>query len=198
MLRTASIAILITIAILLSGGCERKAPTDKAKDATPQAATEQKHGPDDGHADHDHGEAGHDDHAGHDHGEANHDDHADHDHGEADHDGHGHGGPRHELGSNEIAGLTVKVVQFGTATSNIAELIFELDIRGEPAPTAVRLLVRAADGSESLKIKAGKGGNSKYDAHVGELPNKLGESSVLVVELETPSGTKELTFPLKT
>ncbi len=202
MLRIASITTLIGIAILLSSGCESKAPPDDTKDATAKAAAP-KHSPDDGH---DHGEAGHDDDDGHDHGEAGHDDDDGHDHGEAGHDddgpgqdsGHGHGGQRYELGSREIAGLTVKIVQFGAAADNVAELVFEIDVQGKTAPTAVRLLVRAADGAESLKTKANKVGDHEYDAHVGELPDKLGEGSVLVVEVETPSGTEKLTFPLKT
>ena len=217
MFRIASTTALIGIVLLLSSGCERKSPTGETKDATPQAAAA-KHSPDDGHnhaggmksdehAGHDHGEADHDDHAGHDHGEAGHDDHAGHDHGEADHDdhaghdhgsGHGHGGQRHELGSRETAGITVEVVQFGAATGNVAELVFELEVRGEPMPTAVRLLVRAPDGAESLKVKANKTGDHEYDAHVGELPKQLGEGSVLVVEVETPSGTEKLMFTLKT
>ena len=170
MLRIASTTALIGIVLLLSSGCERKSPTGETKDVKPQATAAPKHSPDDGHnhagdmkaddhAGHDHGEADHDDHAGHDHGEAGHDDHAGHDHGEADHDehadhdhgsGHGHSGQRHELGSREIAGFTVEVAQFGEATDNVAELVFELEVRGKPAPTAVRLLVRAPDGAESL------------------------------------------------
>ncbi len=192
MLRTASIATLVGIAILLSGGCERKAPANKTKDATPPAAATPEHSPDDGHKHA--GDIKADDHAGHDHGEADHEDDA----GDDDDKGHGHGGERHVLGSREVAGLTVEVVQFGAATGNIAQLIFELDVQGEPAPTAVRLLVRASDGAESLKVKASKIGDHGYDAHVGELPKQLGEGSVLVVELEMPSGTETLTFTLKT
>ena len=183
MLRIASIATLIGIAILLSNGCDRKSPPNETEDATPQTTAAPKHSPDDGH---DHaGERKSDDHA---------DDHADQEGG----NGHGHGGQRHELGSREIAGLTVEVVQFGTATNNVAELVFEIDVLGEPAPTAVRLLVRTPDGAESLKVKANKVGDHEYDAHVGELPDQLGEGSVLVVEVETPSGTEELMLRLKT
>jgi len=203
MLRIALITTLIGIAILLANGCDRKEPTKKPNDTAAQADVAHKNGPDDGHDDHaghDHGEADPDAHAGHDHGEADHDDHAGHDHGEADSgSGHGHGGQRHDLGgSRKIAGLTVEVAQFGAATDNIAELVFEINVQGEPAPTAIRLLVRAADGAESLKVKANRVGDHSYDAHVGELPNKLGDGSVLVIEVETPSGTKELLFPLKT
>jgi hypothetical protein len=184
MLRIASIITLVGFAILLSNGCDRKSPTKKSNDTAPQADAASKHSPDDGH---DHAKADPDDHAGHDHGEA--------DPGNG--HGHGHGGKRHELGRREIAGFTVEVVQFGAATDNAAELVFQIDVQGEPAPTAVRLLVRAPDGAESLKVKADKGDDHAYHAHMGELPNKLGEGSVLVVELETPSGTKELMFPLK-
>ncbi|MCK4657902.1 MAG: hypothetical protein KAV82_00125 [Phycisphaerae bacterium] len=170
MLRIALMTALIGIVLLLPSGCERKSPTNETKDATPQAAAAPKHSLDAGN-----------DHAGHEHG-----------------NGPGHSGQRHELGSRKIAGFTVEVVQFGAATDNVAELVFEIDVQGEPAPTAVRLLVRAPGGAESLKVKANKIGDHEYDAHVGELPNQLGEGSVLVVEVETPSGTKELMFPLKT
>ena len=207
MLRIASTAVLISIVFLLSGGCERKSPTNETNNATAQAATA-KHSPDDGH---DHtgdvkGDGHADDHDGHDHGEADRDDHAGHDHGEADYDdhdgqengdGHGHSGQPLELGSREIAGTTVEVIQFGAATGNLAELVFKIDARGESSPTAIRVLVRAADGAESLKVKANKLGDHEYDAHVGELPDQLGEGSVIVVEVETPSSTEELTFPLK-
>lgn len=132
-----------------------------------------------------------------DHGEAAHDDHKGHDHGEASH-GHGHSGQRHAVGNREIAGFTVKVAQFGTATDNAAELVFEVNIQGKSTPTAVRLLVRTPDGTELLKVKTNKVGDHDYDTHVGELPNKLAEGSVLVVEMETHSGTEGLTFPLKT
>jgi len=179
------------IALLLANGCERKSPTNETNDATPQAAAAPKHSPDDGH-DHDGNMKG-EDHAD-DPGEVDHDDHAADDDG----NGHGHGGKPHALGSREIAGITVEVVQFGTATSDSAELVFEIEVEGEPAPTAVRLLIRAPDGAESLKVKANKIGDHEYDAHVGELPNHLGKGSVLVVELETPSGTEKLMFPLKT
>jgi len=101
------------------------------------------------------------------------------------------------LGSQEVSGMTVEVVQFGTATSGSAELVFELDVESKLAPTAVRLRVRGPDGTESLKVKADKAGDHEYHAHVGELPKQLGAGSVLVVELETPSGTEELLFPLK-
>ena len=195
MLRIASMTTLIGVVLLLSNGCERKSPTNETKDATPQAVAAPEHSPDDGH---DHaGDMKGNDHAGddaRDHGEAGHDDHAGHEHG----NGHGHSGQRHELGSRKIAGFTVEVVQFGAPTDNVAELVFELDVQGEPAPTAIRLLVRAPDGAESLKVKANKVGDHEYDSHVGELPDQLGEGSVLVVEVETPSGTEELTFPLKT
>ena len=208
MLRIASITTLIGIAVLLSGGCDRKSPPTEKQDATPQTAAEPKHSSNGGHnhaagkkcndhADHDHDEASHDEHEGHDHGEAGHDDHEGHNHGEAAH-GHGHSGERHELGNREIAGITVNVAQFGAATDNAVELVFEINIQGESSPTAVRLLVRTPDGAESLKVKANKVGDHKYDAHVGELPTKLGKDSVLVVEVETQSGTEELTFLLKT
>jgi len=217
MLRIASTTALVGIVLLLSGGCEPDSPPNETKDATPQATAAPKHSPDDGH-DHagdvkaddqadDHGEAGHDDHASHDHGEASDDDHAGHDHGEAGHDdhaghdhgdGHAHGGEPHKLGSRQVTGLTVEVVQFGPATSGLAELVFKIEVKGATTPTAIRLLVRAPDGAESLKVKADKGGDHKYHAHVGELPDQLGEGSVLVVEVETPSGTEKLTFKLKT
>ncbi|MFH1419961.1 MAG: hypothetical protein ABII12_16935 [Planctomycetota bacterium] len=183
MLRIASITTLIGIAILLSNGCDRKPPPNETEEATPQTTAAPKHSPDDGH---DHaGEMKSDDHA---------DDHADQEDG----NGHGHDGQRHELGSRGIAGLTVEVVQFGAATGNVAELVFEIDVRGEPTPTAIRLLVRAPDGAESLKVKANKVGDHEYDAHVDELPGHLGEGSVLVVEVETPSGTEALVLPLVT
>jgi len=195
MLRIASTTALIGIVLLLSSGCERKPATSETKDATPQAAAVPKHSPDDGH--NHSGDMKGDEHA-HDHGKADHDDHAGHDHGNGNGNGHGHSGQRYELGSREIAGIMVEVVQFGAATGNVVELVFELEVRGEPAPTAVRLLVRAPDGAESLKIKANKTGDHEYDAHVGELPNQLGEGSVLVVELQTSSGTEKLMFTLKT
>lgn len=185
MLRIVSMAVFVGVVFLLSSGCDCKAPTGQSKDGGKQAAAAPKHSPDDGH-----------DHAaemkGDDHAVAGNDDHADGDDGS----GHGHGGERHELGSREVAGFTVEVTQYGAAVDIVAELVFEIEVRGEDAPTAVRLLVRAADNDESLKIKANKVGDHKYDAHVGELPSHLGAGSVLVIELETPSGTKKLEFPL--
>ncbi len=181
-------AALMGMVFLLASGCEPKSPPDGTSEATSPAAAPKDH-PDDGH-DHAEGIKG-DDHA---------DDHG-HDHGPADHDDddghkHGHGGQRHVLGSREVAGLTVEVAQFGAASDNAADLVFEIDAPGEPAPTAIRLFVRAADGAESLKVKADKSGDHDYHAHVGELPGQLGEGSVLVVELETASGAEELIFPL--
>ena len=187
--------VLIGVVLLLSNGCKRESPTNNNKDVTAQAAATPEHSPD-----HDHDHAGDltadddaDDHAGHDHGEVDLDDQASGGHG----NGQGHGGQRHELGSREIAGLTVEIAQFGAATGNVEELVFEIEVLGEPAPTAVRLLVRTPDGAESLKVKAIKVGDHEYDAHVGELPDQLGEGSVVVVEVETPSGTEELVFPLE-
>ncbi len=203
---------------------ETKAPTSQAA-ATAKHSSDcgHDHGEagHDAHAGHEHGETGHDEHAGHDHGEIGHDEHAGHDHGEAGHDddtghesgevsvddeaghdhgGHSHGelsGQRYELDSQTIAGLTVDVVQLGAAKDNVAELIFEIKLQGEPTPTAVRLFVLAKDGTESLKVKANKDDAHTFHAHVGELPKKMGEDTVLIVELETPSGTNTLTLPLK-
>jgi len=226
MFRIVSTMALMCVALLLLSGCEHKCPSSKSKDATSQAGDAKckdhaghDHGEagHDGHAGHDHGEAGDDDHDGHDHGKADHDDHGEHDHGEAGHDdhdghdhgeagdddhddhdnGHGHSSQGHELGSHEIAGFTFEVVQFGAATDNVAEFAFEIDVQGKSEPTAIRLLVRAPDGAESLKVKADRVGDHEYHAHVGELPTELGEGSVLVVEVETPSGTEELMLPLK-
>jgi|GEM_PF-6813714 len=190
MLKIASKMTLMGVVLLLTNGCERKTPANETKDSPRPTVAVAEHGPDDGH---DHSadikvDDRADDHVGCDHGEAETDEHA----------GHSHGGEKHKLGSREIEGFSVTAAQFGVATDNLAELVFEIEVKGESAPNAVRLLVRAADGAESLKVRADKVGDHGYDAHVGELPDQLGEGGVLVVEVETPTGIEELTFPFKT
>jgi hypothetical protein len=168
---------------LLSAGCERK--PDSTSTGKPQAAA-----PTDNRDKHDH--AAGDDHAAED-GHAD-DDHAGHDHGD---DGHAHGGEALKLGTREIGEYTVAVVQFGPATDDAAELVFEIDVEGAPSADAVRVLVRNSDGAESLKVKADKVGNHAYDVHVGELPRDLGQGGMLIVEVESASGTTSAEFEIK-
>jgi hypothetical protein len=74
--------------------------------------------------------------------------------------------------------------------------VFEIAVTGPEAPVAVRLLVRNADGDESLKVRAHKTGDASYDGHVSELPGGLGGDSVVVVEVETSAGKQSVSFPL--
>ena len=106
-------------------------------------------------------------------------------------------GAAHELGSTTVGDLTLTVTQIGVASADTIELVFEIGVEGEPVPDAIRLLVRNADGDESLKVKAHDVGNGKYDAHVGDLPAFRGEGAVVVVETETADGTQSAEFPLK-
>lgn len=187
------IASLTGILALTLPGCERR----PAADAPAGANTA---------AEHDHVAAGTHDHEG-DAGEHAHEQegaaepangehaHAGHDHGPEDH-GH-HNGEAHELGTREAAGLTVRAVQFGPATSDAAELAFELEVEGAEAPTAVRMLIRNAEGAESLKVRANKIGDHLYDAHVSELPPNLTAGGVVIIEIETSAGVEIIEFNLE-
>lgn len=174
---------------LLSAGCERK--PDSTSTGKPQAAA-----PTDNHDEHDHAADESHDHAEDDAHDDEHDpdDHTGHDHGD---DGHAHGGEALKLGTREIGEYTVAVVQFGPATDDAAELVFEIDVEGAPSADAVRVLVRNSDGAESLKVKADKVGNHAYDVHVGELPRDLGQGGMLIVEVESASGTTSAEFEIK-
>ncbi len=186
MIRMMSVTVLAMTLLWLLGGCERNANTSEKDGSAAQAVAESGHDPHEGHA--------HATDDGHNHAEDEQDAHAGHDHG----DEHAHGGERHDLGSHEAGGLTVKVVQFGAVRADATELVFEIEVDGPAQPSAVRLLVRNADGAESLKVKANKVGDHTYDAHVGELPGVLGDDSVLVIEIETSTGKESVIFPLKT
>lgn len=179
-------ATLVAALLLLSGGCERNTATNSKEGGSAQVAAQEKH---DSLASRDHA-AG----EGHDDADTRRDEPDGHDHGDDD----AHRGERYELGAGEIAGLTVQVVQCGRVVSGAAELVFEIEVEGSGTPAAVRLLVRSAEGSESLKVKANKVGDHTYDAHVLELPDSLGDGSVVVVEIETTAVTEGAVFALRT
>jgi hypothetical protein len=170
----------------MSSGCERK-PEASSSENRPVLAAEDEH---ESHEGHDHSA---DD--GHDHGEESPDENAGHAHG--DEHGHAHGGEPLDLGSRKVEDFAVNVVQFGPATSDASELVFKIDVEGPTTPTAVRVVARNAKGDESLKVKANKVGEHSYDVHVGELPASLDSGGVLVVEIESVSGTESVGFEIK-
>lgn len=189
MFRTMCLMSTFVALCLLSAGCERK--PDSTSTGKPQAAASA-----DNHDEHDHAADESHDHAVDDaHDDEHHDDdHAGHDHGD---DGHAHGGEALKLGTREIGEYTVAVMQFGPATDDAAEIIFEIDVDGAPSPDAVRVLARNSEGAESLKVKANKIGEHTYDVHVGELPAHLSRGGMLVVEIENASGTNSGDFEIK-
>jgi hypothetical protein len=161
---------------LMSTGCEQQ--SDSSSPEKPQAAQST-----DNHDEHDHAS-----------GDAHEDEHAGHDHGDND---HAHGGEPLELGTRQIGDFTVEVVQFGAATDDAAELIFEIEVHGTEPPDAVRGLVRNSAGAESLKVRANNVGQHTYDVHVGELPSNLSDGGTLSVEVESKSGTNAGEFEIR-
>lgn len=173
------IMMLMSVFVVFTGclaGCEQKSATSEK----PSAAASES-----GHEGHDHAAMDADD------ADEEHDEHAGHDHGDD-----VHAGEALELGAQTAGAFKVRVEQFGKATDDAAELVFEIDVEGEAVPDAVRVLVRNADGDESLKVKANKVGEDAYDVHVGELPSQLGQGGTLVVELEAASSTVSAEFKL--
>lgn len=109
-------------------------------------------------------------------------------------EGDAHAGPKHDLGSQQAGGHTVKATQFGAMKPG-GEAVFELAITGGTAkPTAVRAWVGTEAGEGSAKAKASAEGDD-YDVHV-ELPATLAQESKLWVELETPAGSRKASFDL--
>jgi hypothetical protein len=176
MFRMMSLMSTLVALGLVSAGCEQQ--SDSSSPEKPQAAQST-----DNHDEHDHAS-----------GDAHEDEHAGHDHGD---DDHAHGGEPLELGTRDIGDFTVEVVQFGAATDDAAELIFEIEIDGTASPDAVRVLVRSSDGTESLKVKANSVGKHAYDVHVGELPSSLGAGGTVIVEIESASGTNTGEFEIR-
>ena len=177
MSRSVILMIAFVALSLVLAGCEQKpgsTSADQSKAAAPRENREEHdHTADDGHD--------HDQHAGHQHG-----DEGEHDHGDA-----------LKLGSREAGEYRVTVAQFGPASHDAAELVFEIELDGAQPPEAVRVLVRNSEGAESLKVKANKVGDSTYDVHVGELPEDLGAGGTVVVELESASATEPVEFAIK-
>lgn len=103
-------------------------------------------------------------------------------------------GPKHELGSQEIAGVTVKVTQIGAIKPG-KEAAFVLVLTGaKEKPKAIRAWVGAETPGEGGKEQAEDEGK-EYHAHV-EVPEKLPEGAKLWIELETAAGRKVGSFAL--
>lgn len=112
-----------------------------------------------------------------------------HDHG---HD-HKHGEGR-ELGSQEIAGVTVRVTQIGEVKPG-REAEFDMVVTGgKGKPRAIRAWIGAAEPGESIKARAEDEGK-EYHVHV-EVPVKLPADSKLWVEVETATGRAVGSFAL--
>lgn len=181
-----ALTLIAAYSIAFAVGCDRQ-----QGGTCPSGKADAKVGKADGHDhDHDHDKAkakGHD---------------ADHDHkGDApcDHDsGHSHGGEKLVLGSKPISKLAVEVAQFGKIGPDTKELVFEISVKGDEKPFAVRAVVRTPDGKESMKVKADTDSPGKYDAHVGELPKPLPAASQVVIEVEISKDVKgSAAFALK-
>ncbi len=172
-------SIILTLAIvsaLTIWGCK---PEDKPKPVTKENATHQCTDPSHNHA-HDNKTAD----------EHNHDQQAGQPHA---HDGDGE---KYDLGKKQAGDFTVAVIQIGTFTPSSTELAFEITVTGPNDPEAVRALIKAGDGSESLKSKADKTGATTYHLHVSELPKKV-EGSNLLVEVATSEGKVTADFTVQ-
>lgn len=128
---------------------------------------------------------------------ASHDhDHADHDH----HDDHDHG-PTTELGTQEVAGFTVKASRDGEIKSAGGGDV-PIDVWVTPLPAtaakvaAVRFWIGAEDAKGSVKAKA-EIEKDNWHTHA-EVPEPLPPASKLWVEIETDAGAKHTVgFDLK-
>ena len=126
-----------------------------------------------------------------------HDHDHDHDH---DKDGH-HGGPRHELGKQTVAGNAVSVTQIGDAVVAGKAVTFEIKVSPEAAGSAAKpKAVRAWVGNE--KAEGSLKGNAPwrekfYDADL-EVPATLPAGSKLWVEVENDAGKHRASFDYKT
>jgi hypothetical protein len=110
-------------------------------------------------------------------------------------EGGAHAGPKHDLGSGQAGGYTVKATQIGTPKP-AAESIFEITVTGGTGkPSAVRAWAGSESGEGALKAKAVLDGDD-YDVHV-EIPASLTAETKLWVELETAAGKVTTSFALK-
>ena len=129
-------------------------------------------------------------------GEAKHAHKHDHDH---DHDGH-HGGPRHELGKQTVAGNVVSVTQIGDAVVAGKAVTFEIKVNPEAGgSTAKPKAVRAWVGNEKAEgsVKANAPWREKfYDADL-EVPATLPAGSKLWVEVENDAGKHRASFDFR-
>lgn len=129
------------------------------------------------HDDHDHGKSGHDDDHGHD----------DHGHGKG---GHEHTGEAHDLGTHDLGGYPIKVVQRGDAKAG-GEAVLECT---SPLPkgkdmTGVIAWLGDAEGKElSARAKADKQGDGDYDAHI-RLPKEIPAGSKYWAEITFADGS---------
>ena len=124
------------------------------------------------------------------------DDGHDHDQQTAQSHAHGGDGKKYELGKKQAGDFTMEVTQIGTFTGSSTELAFEVTVTGPSNPEAVRALVKSTNGSESLKSKADKTGDTTYHLHISELPKKV-EESKLLVEVSTGQGKVTAEFAVQ-
>lgn len=116
------------------------------------------------------------------------DDHAGHQH-------EAHQGARKELGSKEIAGYSVKVMQESPVHAG-EEAAFAIVLSGKKEkPKAIRAWVGVQDAEGSVKGKAVPE-KDEWHAHL-EVPTPIPPQSQLWVEIETEAGKKKAAFDYK-
>lgn len=112
----------------------------------------------------------------------------------ADHEGHQHGQDK-DLGSKEIAGYTVKVLQESGVKAG-EEGAFAIVLSGrKEKPRAVRAWVGVQSAEGSVKGKA-VAEEEEWHAHV-EVPQPIPADSQFWVEIETEAGKKKAAFDYK-
>lgn len=115
------------------------------------------------------------------------DDHSDHKHEDK--------GQTKELGSKEVAGYTVKVIQ-ESAVKPGEEAAFAVIPSGQKdKPKAIRAWVGVQDAEGSVKGKAVEEGE-EWHAHV-EVPKPIPAGSQFWIEIETSAGKKKAAFDYK-
>ena len=120
--------------------------------------------------------------AAHDHGDAD-----DHDH-EGGSDGGVHGGPKHELGSNDVGPHSMSVTQVGDVEAG-GPATFEIVLDDEAAnPETVRAWVGNEQAIGSVKVRSVDRGEF-FDADL-EVPDPMPEDSRLWVEIQGDDGQR--------
>ncbi len=114
------------------------------------------------------------------------------DHKHDDHD-HDHG-PRSSIGTVKIGAYEIEVLQAGKVEAG-KEATFELRVKGEPEPVAVRTWIGIESGRGSAKSKAHKH-DKTLEAH-SDVPKPIPEGAKLWIEIETPSGKEKASIDYK-